>query len=413
MFSFFKNSVFGVISVASRLASSFFLNKMVALYFGPAGIVQLAHFQNLVTFFTLVPNDGISRGLIKYLAGNDTQSLTFRTYFRSGFYLTLTVFFAITLLLVSARSFFLPYFPSGATWLILFLIGVFLLVLQSFLNAVLLARQKNGWLLVVNTLAALGVLGYVALATGKIPLPYFLNGYLLLLGCIGLITVPFSLKGLPKIPLFQPRISKAAWQQLSKFILMAGTVMLFSKGLEYYIRDYSIQHFTIQQTGLWQGVVRISDSYTAVYTAVLAFAFYPKVAALLQQEPELKLFVRQALKLLAPVVAAGLCLVYFTRDYLFTWLLSAQFKAAEAFLPFQLTGDFCKLISWLLANILVAQAKFKITLLFEAISAFFYLGFFYFFTHLYGIQGNPMAHCAHYLIFLLLNLVYFRKLLLA
>src|ERR671921_666556 len=100
MFSFLKNSVFGVRSVASRLASSFFINKMVALYFGPSGMAQLAHFQNLVTFFTLIPNDGISRGLIKYLAGNDKHSLAFRTYFRSGFYLTLTLFFAITLLLV-------------------------------------------------------------------------------------------------------------------------------------------------------------------------------------------------------------------------------------------------------------------------------------------------------------------------
>ncbi|MDQ3290527.1 MAG: hypothetical protein M3Q05_04480, partial [Bacteroidota bacterium] len=382
-------------------------------YFGPAGMAQLAHFQNLVTFFTLVPNDGISRGVIKYLAGNDQQSLIFCTFFKSGFYLTLTVFLTITILLLSARCYFLPYFPSQVSWLGLFLIGAFLLVLQSFFNGVLLARQKNAWLVLINTLAALGVLGYVAIGIDKFPLPYFLTGYLLVLGIIGLITVPFSLKGLPSFHLFQPQISREAWQALSKFILMAGSVMLFSKGLEYYIRDYLIQHFSIQQTGLWQGVVRISDSYTAVYTAVLAYAFYPKVAGLLSEEQNLKIFVRQTCMLLVPVVATGLVLVYFTRDFWFTLLLSTQFKSAETFLPFQLAGDFCKLLSWLLANILVAQAKFKITLLFESVSALLYLVLFHFFTDRFGINGSPMAHCAHYIIFLLLNVIYFRKLLTA
>jgi PST family polysaccharide transporter len=207
--------------------------------------------------------------------------------------------------------------------------------------------------------------------------------------------------------------SAQAWQQLSKFILMAASVLLFSKGLEYYIRMYLMQHFSVEQTGLWQGVVRVSDSYTALYSAVLAYAFYPKVTALLLKEPALKLFVRRSFLLLVPVVIAGLVFVYFTRHYVLSLLLSSRFVAAQAYLPYHLAGDFFKLISWLPANVLVAQAKFKIILLFEAFSALAYLVFFYFFTGKYDLAGTPMAHCAHYMVFFGLHLFYFRKLFIA
>ncbi|QNF34900.1 hypothetical protein HUW51_20035 [Adhaeribacter swui] len=410
MFSFLKNSLLGVFSVGARLVSSFFLNKMVALYFGPAGIAQLAHFQNLLTFFTLVPNDGVSRGVIKYLAGSNKDSFTFRSYFRSGFYLTLLVFLVTAGLLFAARSYLLTYFPPQLSWFVLFLGGALLLVLQSFFNAVLMARHKNGLLVLVNTLVAVGVISYVALATVKLPISDFLNGYLLVMGVLGIVALPFSLQGLPKIKLFTPRISTTAWGHLCKFILMATSVLLFSKGLEYYIRDYLFRHYSVEQTGLWQGVVRVSDSYTALYTAVLAYAFYPKVAVMLPDAQKLKNFVQQAFKLLVPVIILGLTFIYLTQDYLFTWLLSSRFKAAQEFLPYQLAGDFCKLLSWLLANILVAQANFKIIFVFEAVSALFYLGSFYFFTDKHGLVGTTMAHCGHYGLFLALNLFYFRKL---
>ncbi len=383
---------------------------MVALYFGPTGLVQLAHFQNLVTFITLVPNDGINRGIIKYLAGTDKKSPDFQTYFSTGIYLTITLFLSVILLLFSARSYFLLYFPPQLSWLSLFAGGTLLLVLQGFFNAVLMAQQKTGKLILANIFSALAVLGYVFFAAGNVPIASFLIGYLFVLGIMGLSTLPLSWQGLPKKSLFKLRISGEAWQYLSKFILMAASVLLFTKGLEYYIRDYLIRHFSVEQTGLWQGVVRVSDSYTALYSAVLAYAFYPKVAALLIKAPELKLFVRRSFLILVPTVMAGLVFVYFTRHYVFALLLSSRFEAAQAFLPYQLTGDFFKLISWLLANVLVAQAKFKIILLFEAVSALIYLGFFYFFTGKYDLAGTPMAHCAHYMVFFALNLFYFRKL---
>lgn len=411
MFSFIKNSFQGTLSVGIRLASSFFLNKIVAIYFGPAGLAQLAHLQNLLTFFTIIPNDGINRALIKYLAGKPSDSTEFFRYLKIGFYFTLLVYLFVALVIILGRNYFLAYLPWNVPWLVGFLIAAFLIVLQAFFNAVLLARQKHFLLVIGNVIAAIGVILYLVAAKSVVPLPVFLIGYLLTLGAMVIYTLPVSLRGIALPLLMRTPVLANSAKQIGTFILMSVSVLLFSKGLEYYIRSYLFEHYSVYDTGLWQGVVRISDSYTAIYTAVLAFAFYPKVAALMPDKAALKVFVRGALIIVIPVTFLGLAGVYILRDQIFTLLLSHRFLAAQSFIPYQLSGDFFKLLSWLLANILVAQANFRVIFIIEAISAAAYLGFFYYFTRQFGITGTSMAHCANYLTFLILNIIYFRKLL--
>ena len=409
--AFVKNSFLGLVTVVCRLASSFFLTKIVAWYFGPAGLAQLAHFQNLLTFFTLIPNDGINRGTISYLASQTPDSVAYRRYFKAGLLLTALTFAATAVIVILARRALLAHFPADFSGRLLFLTGALLLVLQSFFNAVLLAQQRTLAVAIGNGLTAILVILYAGLAFQKLLLPQFLIGYLLVMGSSVFYFYFFSVKILPRAWLRQTPLAEKDLKQLGKFMLMALSVLLFSKGMEFYVRDYMIRHFTIYQAGLWQGVVRISDSYTAVYAAVLAFAFYPKAAALATNAAQLQVFVRAILKLVIPVVLLGLGLVYVTREYIISGLLSAQFLAAQRLLPFQLLGDFFKLLSWLLTNSLVAQGKVGVITLFEGLSAAAYLGFFYFFTQQFGLAGSTMAHATNYVFFLALNVFYFRKLL--
>jgi PST family polysaccharide transporter len=143
MFTFLKNSVFGLISVGVRLFSSLVLNKVIASYFGPAGLAQMAHFQNLLAFFTLVPNDGINRGIMPYISHYESNPRAFYQYIKSGFGLTFLVFGLTTLLVLLGRKWFLIFLPSDIIWLVLFFSGAFLVVVQSFFNAVLLARKRT------------------------------------------------------------------------------------------------------------------------------------------------------------------------------------------------------------------------------------------------------------------------------
>ncbi|QMU27935.1 MATE family efflux transporter [Adhaeribacter radiodurans] len=413
MFTFLRNSILGVLSVGFRLVSSLLLNKVIASYFGPAGLAQLAHFQNLLSFFTLIPNDGINRGILPYLSQNESNSPASYRYLKSGFGLTCIVFGLSSIIILLGRNWFLTYLPFNLFWLTLFITGAFLVVAQSFFNAVLLARQRTGVVVVGNCLSALLVIVYVFVAYQKITLSSFLVGYLLTLSSIILFVLPFSWQGLSFSEFKQTRFSSLALKQLSRYIFMALSVLLFTKGLDYYIRDFMIRHFSIYQAGLWQGVVRLSDSYTALFTAVLSYAFYPKVSALCHDNAQLKVFVRNVLKLVIPVILVGLAGVYFARTFILTGLFSSNFLKAQDLLPFQLTGDLFKLCSWLLANILVAKARVWVIIFFEGISAVAYLGSFYFFTDHYGIAGSTMAHCANYFFFLILHVLYFRKLLFA
>lgn len=408
---FLKNSFVGLVAVGCRLGSSFVLNKMIAGYFGPAGLVQLAHFQNLLAFFTVIPNDGINRGTIKQLAAATPASAEYRRYFRAGWFLTGLTFAVTAVAVLVVRRGLLPYFPAEWGWWALFLTGTLMLVLQGFFNAVLLARQRPALVAVGQGLAALLVVIYAGLAYQTLRMPQFLIGYLLVMSSLAGYSWFFALKDTPPVQLRPTPVSGAAAKELGKFMLMALSVLLFSKGVEFYLRDYLIRHFSLSQAGWWQGVGRISDAYTAIYTAVLAYAFYPKAAAYAHNPQQLQVLVRQVLKLLVPVVFLGLAGVYAARKYIITGLLSDQFLAAQPLLPYQLAGDFFKLISWLLANVLVAQGRVGVVVLFEGLSAAAYLGFFYFFTDSFGLIGSTMAHLANYTFFLALNVFYFRKLL--
>ncbi len=413
MITFLKNSAFALISVGVRLFSSLVLNKVVASYFGPAGLVQLAHFQNLLAFFTLVPNDGINRGIMPYLSQFESNPRAFYQYVKSGFGLTSLVFGFTALIILLSRPWFLVYLPADSIWLFLFFLGAFLVVIQSFFSAVLLARKRLFFVVAGNCLTALLVIFYVLFAYRIWTISYFLMGYLLTLSSLVLYTLPISLRNLSLIRLLKTRFSWKASKKLSQYILMALSVLLFTKALDYYIRDFNIRNFSIYQAGLWQGVVRLSDSYTALFTAVLSYAFYPKVAALTTNVLHLNLFVKSVLKLIIPILLLGLTGVYFAGEFLLTHLFSTDFLEAQSMLPFQLLGDLFKLTSWILVNILVAKAQVWIVILFEGLSALVYLGSFYFFTDQFGIAGNTMAHCANYFFFLALHVIYFRKLLFA
>jgi len=63
-----KSSIWSFLAVLVRGISALTINKVFAVQFGAAGIALLSHFQNLTTIFSTIPNDGINRGLIRYLS---------------------------------------------------------------------------------------------------------------------------------------------------------------------------------------------------------------------------------------------------------------------------------------------------------------------------------------------------------
>jgi PST family polysaccharide transporter len=412
MRTFLKSSFWSLLAIGFRTASALVINKLVALQFGPNGITLLSHFQNLVTIATTVPNEGINLGLLSLLADKKTSDPDYRRFFWAGALWQLLVFGMLLALLLGQRHFYLGAFlehENAASWTGFFLLGLLLLLLSVFLQGILLTRQALPYYALLVALPSTGSAAAFWYFRAEVSLPVLLLLYLGSQAFTALVALALcAWKGwLPRFsrPGFRPQ----ALASIGKFILMALTLVLCSKLVNFYVRDLMIQRFDLYHTGLWQAVVKLSDNYTMVFTSLLGMLYYPRLAALIRQPAAFRAFVRQVFYRVVPLIGLGLLVFYGLRSWFIRLLFDASFLPAAYLLDYQVLGDFFKLSAWLLSYIIVVQARTALYIGLQAAAAGLYLVLLFWFVGAFGLQGVTMAHCASFGLFLVFNLVYFRK----
>ncbi|WP_205502739.1 oligosaccharide flippase family protein [Rufibacter psychrotolerans] len=411
---FLGNSVWSGLSTVARAGSSLLINKLFAVYYGPLGITLLAHFQNLVALLTTLPNSGINVGLIRHLAQHEPESPEYRSFFWAGLLLNAATFVGVVGTVALFPDFFLERFgeqllgqeSQGSLWAV---VGLFvLLLLQLFWLAVLLARQALRpyvWLGLLTSITSVAVtwwaVGRVELTTALV---LFLTGQSFT-GLVGLAVV-FS-KGL--VPAWQLRFPTSVLQDLGKFLVMALSTLVGAKLVDFVVREMAIQHFSLVETGLWQAVAKISDSYTMVYISILGMVYYPKIAALLPQPQALREYVRTVFFLLVPTIAVGLLTFGWLRDFFIQLLFHRDFLAARELMDYQLLGDFLKMTAWVLSYIVTVQARVKLYIFTQLASGIVYVALVAWLMPLLGVEGLPLAHALRYAVYLLFHLYLFRS----
>lgn len=410
---FLGNSVWSGLSTVARTGSALVVNKLFALYYGPNGITLLAHFQNLVALLTTLPNTGVNVGLIKHLAHSEPSSDAYRTYFWAGFWFNFGTFLGALLALLLFPDFFLERFGNGTLspeginlWLGL---GIFvLLLLQLFWLAVLLARQALRPYVCLSLLTSFCSILLTWWAVGQVDLFSALLIFLVGQAVSGVVGGwVLYLKNL--IPAIKLKVPVSAVKDLGKFLIMALSTLIGEKLVEFVVREIAIQRFSLYETGLWQAVVKISDSYSMVYVSILGMVYYPKIAALLPQPAALREYVRSILLLLVPLVGVGLLVVGFLREFFILVLFQEEFLPAQDLMDYQLLGDFLKMAAFLFTYLMTVQARVKLFVVTELASGVLYVGLVAWLMPKLGLEGLPMAHAIRYALYLLLFLFLYRS----
>ncbi|KAA9340753.1 MATE family efflux transporter [Adhaeribacter soli] len=414
MWKFVKLTGWSAVSVVFRTGSTLVLNKLVALSYGPAGITLLAHFQNLIALFTTLPNDGVNVGVIRFLAPEKPDTANFRSYLVSGLVLNLLIFILVSsFLLLWPETYFEPFIPGlgepeKTGWFLAFFAGILLLQALFFVMTVWQAKQQLHWYLLMQIGSAAGGLALAASVAFSYSLPITLLAYLVGMG------LPVLILGLWRWRKTSAAILKLAGQrkhfrQLLVFLGMGASVLISSKLVDFWVRDYMMNSFGVKESGFWQAAAKLSDNYTMAFLSVLGLAYYPQLAARLGQPASLKEFIRPVFWGLGAAASAGLLLFYFLREWVLLLLFQPEFLPAAKLLPYQLTGDFFKLTSWLLAYLTMAQEKVKLYIGVNLVSAALYGLLVWWFTQTFGLSGVVQAHFWRYLLFWLFLFVWFRK----
>jgi PST family polysaccharide transporter len=412
-----RSASWTALSIFFRAGSNIALSKLIAMQFGPSGITLLAHFQNLTALYTSLPNDGINNGLVRYLAAEKGETERTRNILKAGLFLNLAVFLAVTFFLfLTPGIYFGPFFQGldlreQLYWILLFLPGMLLLLLFLFVLTKKLAYQQLRWYVLAQTIAAAATIAFVAWASATQTLAVTLLAYLASLSFPVWFLLPRFWKALPLLKFSISPELKESLRLLGKFVLMALSVLICTKLVDFGVRSFMMQNYSVLQTGLWQGAVKLADSYTMVFLAVVGMVYYPRLSARMAEPATLGKFLKPAFWGLSGLVLLGLFLVYLLGDWLLLLLFRQEFVAARPLLPAQLAGDFFKLSSWLLAYLVMAQEKVALHIGLNLFSAALYLVLVWWFTQYSGFGGIVEAHLWRYLAFWLFLVVFYRKLL--
>jgi PST family polysaccharide transporter len=410
---FIKSSIWSGLSVGVKSISSLIINKIIAIYYEPAGVALLAHFQNFLGIFLSVPNDGLNMGVIKFLSDKDIGLAGFRKIVLAGLTLNILYFLLAIIGLLVFQDYFIEVFAGNlepGLWLILILVAILLQLLNLFFLAIVLSSKHLKIYVGLNIASSISYAVAVFLFTPNDDI-----GIVLLASAFGpsvffLASLYFAVKNKNlKFDLGNIMEDWGAYKQLGHFIVMAGSMLVFGKIVDFIVRQYAIDHYGLIQTGLWQSVVKISDLYTAAFISIIGMVYYPRISELLNKHDQLKKYVRSVILISTPVIIVGLVAVYFFKEEFLVLLFDSEFKQASYLLDYQLIGDWFKLISYFLAYIIFAQARTLLYIVSQGLSAFVYIVLMYFCSKYWGLEGLPIAHAIRYVLYLLFVVLLYRK----
>jgi polysaccharide transporter, PST family len=413
---FVKSSLWAGLVIVFKALGNILINKVISSYYqNPQIFALLAHFQNLLGIYSSIPSDGINQGAIKYLSDKSLKEKQAQKIFYTGLWLNFFVFLISALSLLFFRNYFIKVFAQGiqsALWIGIILGVLFVQLINLYFLAFLLSRQHLKLYAFINIASILsGVLLTVyCLINSNFTIVLFSVGF----GPSSLFFITIFIINKYYYPLFRfkgPDLDSI--KKLGEFILMAASIMFFGRVVDFIVREYAMSEFTVYQTGLWQASVKFSDYYMAAFVSLIGMVYYPKVSQLVNDNRELRNYVKHVLKISIPIILMGLVLIYIFRNYILLIFFDEKFMEAEKYFMFQLMGDFLKMVSYILGFIIVAQARTVLFISTQAISSLLYVGLIFLLTQEYGMEGFPIAHLIRYVFFTGFMILIYRKLLFA
>ena len=359
-----------------RFATLFATQKLIAVAWGPAGMALFGQFQNLLNAGHALASASVQNGLVQ-MGANHRESpaalaVIWRQAMRLMLFCWLPVAAAVLLLREPLAVLLFPEVSAlPATQVALLLVPLSLLALA--LHSLVLA-WANG----------LGWLSRWALGTASTGL-----GQLLLLAaslrCLGpgaflptLALVPLLQLLLLVLVLGSARNTLLTWarapqagvpvadarRRLYAFAAMGLVPALGLPLALLAIRSRMGALLGWDVAGLWQGVWKISELYTAPLFSVLSVWLLPALSRPQSATDQWRL-VRRALPLAAGYAVAGAGALWLLRDWMLPLVLSHEFTGAAELLRYQLLGDLFHMASWCIALLLVARGDLRAMLALE------------------------------------------------
>jgi PST family polysaccharide transporter len=408
-----STSLVNGVAVAVKIGTTILLSKVLAVYLGPTGFAMIGQFQNLVTVTNTFAGGGIAVGVTKYTAQHAADEYRLSGLWATSFLVTVA-WASVTIIAVLVGR------DALSTWaladarlghVIYWLAGS---LFFSTLNGLMLAILNGRKLVVPYVLA--NVAGNVlnaALAIGLVTL-HGLDGALISLAlgqgvsCIVTFFVfnrQISFRRICRLRLAESSVAR----DLTRYSLMFATSAIAVPLSQLVIRNHIGEHLGWHEAGLWQAMIRISDTHLMLLTTTLSVYFLPRFSEL-HEATKLKAEVRRGYLFILPAALATSCVLYLTREALVSAFLSAEFAPVADHLLIQLVGDFLKIGSWLYAITMLSHARTRQFVFMEILFSVVFVLTAIPLGDAFGLQGVAAAYAITYGIYWIATGILFHQL---
>lgn len=412
---FFKSSSWSFTAVVFRALGGLTINKLFAIFLGTPGITLLSHFQNLTALFTQLPSEGVNRSIMKYWSDPETNEVERMKLFKTGLWVTAIIFSTtLCVLYFGYRGYFFDHFINDYTpkqFLLIFIPAVLLMLLSGYLNSVILALRQIKAYALINVAGLLLLVGLVYLGVTQGTLDQALLSFAIGYGLMFFCALTYLIYRRKTISIGVGKPDFKSIKKISKFIAMAISAVALGRLLDFGVRDYSIELYGLDRTGLWQSVTKMSTSYMLVFTGTVGVVYYPKMASLIHKPDELKQYVLKVMGFVAFVSLICLSVYFLNKEFILRVFFADGFEKAAYLVRYQVIGDFFAILSYLLAYLLSARVQTIKYIAAQIISAVIYLGLISLLIDRLDLEALTMAYMWRYIGFFLILVVFNRRML--
>lgn len=409
-----KTSLLNGLAVLTKLVTALVLNKVLAVYVGPAGYAVIGQFQSLVMMVSTFASGGVNTGVTKYTAEYHADPQQQQLVWRTAATISLAGAAVFALLLVAFRK-------NVALWaladaqlsgvIVWFAASLVLLLLNGLMLAILNGRKAIRAYVIANIIGSL----VTATTATLLVLQFGLYGVLVALA------ISQALACGATAWLFQRhcpmpwraligRIDPAVARKLGGFALMSATSALVVPLAQMVIREGLARQLGWSGAGLWQALWRISETHLMLLTTTLSLYFLPRFSEI-RHAAELRAEVLKGYRFVVPLVVLSALVLYQLREPLIRTLLTPEFLPLTPVLGWQLVGDVLKVCSWVIAYTMLSHARVRLFVVTEIIFAALFAGATLGGAALDGLRGAAMGYAATYALYGLVMAYFFARLL--
>jgi len=405
---------FTAMSTLVKMLTSLISVKVVAVIIGPAGIALLGQLNNFSSIIMTVACGGINNGVTKYVAEYNKSDDKIRKFLSTALKITIVCSFFCGVLMIILHKWLseIIMLNSGYGYVfIIFGIALFLYSLNMLLSSILNGFKEFKRYVSVNIAGSILGLIFTLIFVYTLGLKGALISAVTFQSIMFFVTL-WMIRKLPwvNISYFKEKFDRDIAQKYFKYTLMTFVTAATVPVAQLLLRRNVISNISITEAGWWEAMNRISGMYLMVITSSFGVYYLPKLSEI-KDNFQLRQEIFKAYKIIIPMISIGFLLIYLLRVFIIKILFSADFLPMTDLFIWQLIGDFFKIMSWLLAFLMVAKTMTKIYITTEILFSGLMVGLGFWFVKLNGIVGLTQSYAINYFLYSIYMIIIFRKLL--